>query len=849
MLLPALGLLLQTQGAPHSPPPAPADSAAPAVVATAAVRTPVIDGRDDDEAWSSAQLISGFREARPVEDGDPRLPTTGRVTYDGRHLFVFVRAFDPHPDSIIRRLARRDNDAGADWITIYVDSYHDRRTGYRFSVTPVGVKLDAVLYDDGNQDFAWDGVWDVATRIDSTGWTAEFAIPLSQLRYPTGVSTFGLLIQRYIARYTSSVTWPLLRQSRPGLASQMGELNGLAGLAPPRRAELTPYLVTRNVDVPTATGRDRRQRVTAGADLKYSVASNLTLTGTVNPDFGQVEADPSVLNLGAFETFFRERRPFFVEGTGLFREPVNCFIVNDCSTGEGLFYSRRVGRAPRLTDQYATIDPPASSAILGAAKLTGRTHQGLSIGVLDAVTERVRGGPAGDATLEPATNYAVVRSRQDWRDGESNVGLIATAVNRALDSWSQPYLRRDAYVGGVDFYHRFPGKRYQLSGQVNFSQIAGTPAVIAATQTDPVHYYQRPDAGLGYDPTRTSLAGNSAEFRFAKFGGARTNVETAIGRRSAGFEINDLGFLRRADEQNWSSWMALRWRTPKAFYQSIQWNFNLWHHWTTGGLPLEHAFNSNVHVQFNSRWWLHTGGTLGRLGRVYCDRCARGGPAVLTDPTISWWGGIEPDDRRQIQPSVWANYWRADGGRTESINLSPSLDFRAGSRLAASVGLSWTRNRDNTQWYDNVDDAAGTTHYLFAHLEQHTLSMTWRIDYTLTPNITLQVYASPFVSKGTYSDLRELAAPRAAVYDDRYQPPTLLTLSAPGGFNFKEFRSNVVFRWEYRPGSVLFLVWQQGRQDQRDLEGSRPLGGDLRDVFRLPADNAFLLKASYWINW
>ena len=810
----------------------------------------MIDGRDDDAVWASAKVIDGFRESDPIEDGEPPQRTVARITYDERHLYVFVRAYDSHPDSIVRRLVRRDTDVGADRISLYIDSYHDRRTGYRFSVSPGGAKIDGILYDDGNEDWAWDGVWDVATRVDSLGWTAEFAIPLSQLRYPAGATTFGVLIRRYIARYTANVSWPLYRPSRPGFSSQMADLTGLSGLATPRRAELTPYLVTKNADV-AGPGSGRQQQLTLGGDLKYALSSNMTLLGTVNPDFGQVEEDPSVLNLTAFETFFSERRPFFVEGTGLFREPVNCFIVNDCNTGEGLFYSRRIGRPPQLGGDYVTADTPSFTPIAGATKLTGRTAGGLSIGVLDALTERVTSQAGPDrVTLEPPTNYAVVRSRQEWREGESNVGFIGTAVNRSLDSWSDTYLRREAYVGGVDFYHRFPGKRYQLSGQVNFSDVVGTPAAIAATQTDPVHYYQRPDAGLTLDSSRTSLGGNSAELRFAKFGGEHTTFETAVGRRSAGFEINDLGYLQRADQENWSTWGAFHWRKPALFYQWMQWNVNVWHFWTTNGLPTEHAFNSNIHIGFNNRWSLHTGGTIGSLGTVFCDRCARGGPAIRNSPTISWWGGILPDMRHAFQPQLWINLWRADGGRTLSLNVNPTLDMRFSSQLEASLGLNWTHNRDNTQWYDNVTDSSGGNHYLFAHLAQQTVSLTMRVDYTITPNVTLQVYASPFVSKGTYSDLRELANPRAADYLARYQPATVPPPSSDSpGFNVKQFRSNVVFRWEYHRGSTLFLVWQQGRQDSANLEGDRPLGGNLRDVFRLPASNTLLLKASYWLNW
>jgi hypothetical protein len=821
----------------------------PPPVAARAEQPPVIDGHDADPVWREAQKITEFREFQPREDGDPRFRTEARVAYDARNFYVFVRMFDPHPDSLLHLLARRDARTASDQIKIIIDSYHDRRTGYEFAVNPAGVKRDYAIYNDNEEDDAWDAVWEAATAVDSLGWTAEFKIPLSQLRYAPGArNTFGFAVWRDIQRYNERVSWPLYRVTRPGLASQLGEIDGLEDLAGPRRLEVRPYTVAKNGSVPTAAGYGRSQDFTAGADVKYGITSNLTLNATVNPDFGQIEADPAVLNLSAFETFFQERRPFFVEGSGLFQLPVNCFIVNDCSTGEGLFYSRRIGRAPQLAGQYPTTGAPTSSAILGAAKLTGRTQQGLSLGLLDAVTQRV-GGEAG-ATLEPATNYAVLRVQQDLRQGESNVGVLATGVNRDLDTWSNTYLRREAYVGAVDFRHRFPGKRFQLSGELDVSRVAGSPEAIAATQMDAVHGFQRPDADLGFDPTRTALDGYAGEIRFAKFGGERTRFETAYGRRSAGFEINDLGYLQRADQQNWSSWASLNWTRPASIYRQLHWNFNWWQYWTTKGLPTQRAFNSNVHVQLKSNQWVHFGGTIGQLGSVFCDRCARGGPVVRSDAELSMWGGVEGDSRRVVHPMLWLNYGKSDGGRSAYLGVSPTVQVRLGSQFNTVAGINVSRNRDNTQWYGNFTDSLGATRYTFAHLDQRTLSLTWRLDYTITPDMTLQVFAQPFVSKGTYSDVRELADPRAAQYQDRYQPYADSAVAAePGGFNYKQFRSNVVFRWEYRPGSTLFLVWQQGRQDYLGAQGTRSFGGDFSDLFGLRADNTFLVKASYWINW
>ena len=766
--------------------------------------------------------------------------------YDVRHLYVFVRAYDPRPDSIVGLLAAATSSTPSDEIIVLIDSYHDRRTGYEFVVNPAGVKSDYAIYNDGDEDVAWDAVWDAATRIDSLGWTAEYRISLSQLRYSGKQNvTFGFLVWRTIHRHTETVTWPLYRPSRSGFTSQFGELNGLEGLETPARAEIIPYFLTQNVTGPPSAGYERDQEVSVGGDVKYRVASNLLLNATVNPDFGQVEADPSVLNLGAFETFFEERRPFFVEGKGLFTFPVNCVVVVDCNTGEGLFYSRRIGREPQLAETYGDDSSPTATRIIGAGKVTGRMPGGFSIGVLDAVTDDVA-GPDG-TTLEPTTNYAVVRGNQDLSGGNTSVGFIATAVNRSLDPSTEPYLHQSAYTGGVDARRRF-ASRFEVSGSFDFSRVAGSEDAIAATQQDAVHLYQRPDGDLVFDPTRTSLSGTNLEMRFAKVGGNRLRFETAYQRRTPGFEINDVGFLKQADQQAWTTWATLMFRKPNRVFRELRWNFNNWEYWSVAGLPTERAFNTNVHTRFNNRWWLHMGGTLGQLGATYCDRCARGGPAIRQDAYVAPWLGIEGDDRKSLIPSLWVNYTYGDGGRSETLSLEPTLKFNVSSRFSTSLGARWENNRNDIQYYGTFGDAAGGLHYTFAHLQQETLSLTWRLGYTFTPNTSLQIYASPFVSKGTYSNVREVGDARAEAYDERYQPygdPEVA--GSPGGFNVQEFRSNVVFRWEYRPGSTLFLVWSQGREASEDVEGARSFRGDLSNLFDQHADNTFLVKVSYWL--
>jgi len=848
-LLAAVTLVVQSpnqSARPADPPAAPKR-----VSATRAAAQPVIDGRDDDAVWRDARPITDFQEWRPSEGGRPKLPTEAKIAYDAANLYVFVRAFDSHPDSIITVLARRDYFTPTDMLWLFIDSYHDRRTGFEFGVNPSGVKLDAQIYNDGNEDFAWDAVWDVATRIDSLGWTAEFRIPLSQMAYgPQRTHSFGFTVDRDLYRYSQRVSWPLIRQSQAGFVSQFGEIADLNDLETPRRFEAAPYVVTKNVSQFEATTIGREQQFTAGADLKYRVASNLKLDATINPDFGQVEADPGVLNLTAFETFFREQRPFFVQGAGQFQFNVNCTAVNDCNTGEGLVYTRRIGREPELKGVYSDTTSPAFTTILGAGKLTGRLPGGLTIGAMDAVTGHEVG--VGGVTIAPATNYGVVRLRQDLRGGESTIGGIVTTVNRDNDSWSTPYLHSSAYVGALDFRHRFRGGRYELSGSADFSRVAGSREALALTQTGATHYYQRPDVagGVRFDSLRTSLSGDAQALQFGKVGGNHFLFQTNAERRSPGFELNDLGYLQRADQIAWSTWAGYFDRHTRKLYQRFQWNFNWWQYWTTEGLPEERAFNTNTHTTFRNTWSLHFGGTVGQLGTTYCYSCARGGPAVRQDSYLSPWLGINGDDRKAIVPYLWFNWFRGDGGRSRSFSFSPELDFKFAARVTAVVSPSFSRSTSDVQPLGPSTDTSKVTHYLFGHLEQKQFGLTARFTYPFTASMSLQVYAQPFISKGTYSNVRELSAtPRTADYDSRYQAYTDTSYTNNiGGFNFKQFRSNVVFRWEYRPGSTLFFVWSQGRRGSEGVEGTQSFSGDMNDLFDLRADNSFLVKASYWIN-
>ena len=830
---------------------APGSWAGPTTLATAAaVRAPapvVIDGRADDAIWRTAPIIAEFVQFAPVEGGPARYKTEAQVAYDDHSFYAFLRAYDPEPAKISTVLARRDVRPPTDQLKIVIDSFHDRRSGFEFAVSPGGVKRDYAVYDDTHEDGSWDGVWDVATRVDSLGWTAEFEIPLSQLRYASSTThTFGFGVWRDIERYKERVSWPAYRPSQLGFASQLGDLTGIDGIPAPRRFDVMPYVVAKSEPRPTEAGFDHHQSITGGADFKYGLTSNFTLDGTVNPDFGQVEQDPAVLNLTQFETFLQEKRPFFLEGTGVYRFPVNSNQVSDA--GEGLFYSRRIGRAPQLSYLYGDASSPTSTTILGAGKLTGRTAGGLTVGALDAVTRRETG--VSGLTIEPATNYGDLRLQQDLNHHHSGVGLILTSVNRSLDEASRDSLRRSAYVGGIDARHQFgPGNNYLLTGAVTATRIDGSPAAVTSTQIDPAHQYQRPDGALALDTTRTVLTGDAETIHFAKYGGGIVIFETSYQRISPGYEVNDLGFLNRADWQDQSTWVGLQFLRRTKVYDQLNWNFNFWQDWTSAGdLLLERAVNTNVHVQFHNNWFAHAGGTLGQLGATFSDRATRGGPALRQSSYAAPWVEVQGDQRFVLYPDVFAQVATTDEGHTNRYSLSPTLQVRLSSRMTPSLGVSYSRNHDHTQFFHNFVDLAGVTHYTFAHLDQTTVGLVFRLDYTVSPTLTLQIYANPFVSKGTYSDVREVANARAENYEARFAPYTGSLAGGPGPFDFTQFNSNTVLRWEYRPGSSLYGVWTQGRQDFEPVAGG-PWSDDLDHLFKVQPANTFLVKAVHWFDW
>jgi len=803
-----------------------------------------IDGELNDAVWQNVPPITDFRQRDPREGAAPTFPTEARIAYDSTALYVAIQAFDSDPQRIVGIRTRRDEDSPSDWVSVLVDSFHDHRSAFEFAVNPAGVKQDAYWFNDTNNDQSWDAVWDVAVSRDERGWHAEFRIPLSQLRYrPSDTSTFGLAIVRKIGRLNETVTWPLLSKSANGYVSSFGELTGMHLDRAAKRLEVVPYAVGQVKTQPAESGNPLSDATdpdaSLGVDFKYAVKPGLTLTGTVNPDFGQVEADPAVVNLSAFETFFAERRPFFVEGGGIFNFDVDC---NDGSCS-GLFYSRRIGRTPRGEPDVPDggySSSPTQTTILGAAKLTGRIGS-FSVGAMNAVTSDenaiiANGTAQTRQTIEPLTNYAVVRARREFAN-QSALGFMTTMTNRNLDAETQ-FLPSGAYTGGVDADWRL-NKKYAIRGFLAGSTVHGDPEAIDELQRNNVHSFQRPDSEtLTYDPTRTSMNGYGGSASVSKIAGERMVFSSNVGLKSPGFEINDVGFMQRADQRTMSNWMQIRYDKPsQKWLRSFRYNLNQWAGWNHDGDRLYSGINVNAHAVFRNNWGTGTGGNIN--WQPFDDRATRGGPGVYGNAQRSIWAYLSSDERPAVSLNVFT-FNSTDGLGTTLHDVSPSVSYRPSSFLKMSVGLHLNLNHDESQWVENTDDGR----YVFAQLHQQTVGFTTRLNYTVSPRLSIQLYAEPFVSAGDYSNFKQLVDGRSKSYEGRYHPTEY---TSNPDFNYRSFRTTNVLRWEYKPGSTLFVVWQQGREDSLDY-GSFNFNRDFGAMFDSPAKNVFLVKFAYWFN-
>ena len=826
---------------------------------------PQIDGYLNEDVWKQVPIATDFIQLLP-DEGEPASERSEvRVLYGEEALYIGFRAFDTDPKAIEAQLTRRDQKSFSDWVHVSIDSYNDKRTAFQFGVNPKGVKQDTYRYDDTRQDPDWDAVWDVATSVDEHGWIAEFRIPYTQLRFAhADKMTWGIQFTRNIARKKELAYWAPLSSQESGAVSKYGTLQGLEDVASRWRLEVAPYSLGRlqramgNPDNPFFKEND--PFATLGMDLKYGLTGNFTLDVTANPDFGQVEADPAQVNLTEFETFFPERRPFFVEGSNIFR-----FNIGD---RDELFHSRRIGRKPRRRpdSQGGYYDIPEVTTIQVAEKLSGKTASGWTVGLLHASTARetadivTRRGDALDEVVEPATQYSLARLQKDFRDGNSAVGVIATGVFRPEDEAEALDTHTSAITGGFDFRHRFWNDNFRFSGYALASHVTGTEDAIAQTQRAPGRYMHRPDADhLTYDPTRTSLGGLSASANFSKIGGSFWRYYAGFRTRTPEFETNDIGFMSRSDFL--VSWAGIGYNHSLPTQHLRQWDMR-WHNWrwqTYGREPGSFGTRLTVNVEFLNYWLVSTSASyiLGSLS----TSMLRGGPTFQTEDSINSTLDISSDGRKKVQLELKSNTRFQPESNSWSINVSPMLSWRPASRIQASIGTSYSISESDKQWVTRIRKSID--HYIFSRIARQTVGLTGRFDFAFTPNLSLQIYAQPFVSSGRYSKFKQVDDPKGERYSDRFNPLKTEIVGATyevdvdtdgtpelirnPDFNFKQFRSNVVLRWEYRLGSTLFVVWSQGRQ-HFDPIGEFNLGSDIGTLFDAPAENVFMIKLNYWLN-
>ena len=809
-------------------------------------RAPAIDGRLDEEPWADAPVAGAFQVRYPADGGDPAHPTDARVLYDDDALYVGIVAHDDQADAIRGVLTRRDVESEADWLMVGVDSVGDRRTSFVFAVNAAGVQRDYKIVDDRDVDEAWNAVWSSAVKVGDDGWTAELRIPLSQLRFSGDRDEWGLQITRVVARTGEESVWSPSPRTEQRTVSRYGRLVGLGALQVPRSLELRPYAAIGG-DLIDATGMELRgdlaPRWSAGVDARYALGSGLVLTAAVNPDFGQVEADPSQVNLTDAELFFPERRPFFLEGAELFAAELGGL--------ETLFYSRRIGAAPHGAPGPDAVEAsaPAETTILAAAKLSGRTAGGWTIAALDAVGAAEHAevlaadGTRSEAPLEPLANYGVARVRKSFRDETAAIGAVVTTTHRRLVDPAMSFLHDQAYTGAVEGEVAAADGAWRAVAMVAASHVAGSPEAIERTQRSSVRYFQRADAPhLALDPTRTGLDGAASHLAIEKLGGAWTG-ELRSQLFSPGFEPNDLGFLQLAD----AGFQSARVRRDVAgnggriAAYSMAASASLIHDFE----PRLHAWTAGVDgaITFRNLWEVDAGveAFVGRWDRSI----PRGRLLLRVDPSYIASAGIATDPRRAVRAALtgYLSWTPANAARTAIV--SPTVTIAPRPNLQIEVGARAAVHRDPQQFVDAPVDEDGVEHVVVGRVDQVSAAATVRVEYTWTPTLSLQLYARPYLTSGRFSRYREVTSPRAGDFADRFTPYAE-DLADPS-FDWRHLQSAVVLRWEYRPGSSLFVIWNHARESY-GADGEFRIGEELDALAAERGEHVVLLKADYWLD-
>jgi len=852
----------------------------------------VLDGRLDEAVWKTAPAATGFTQNDPQDGAPATEPTDVWLAYDDHALYVAAFCHDSDPAKIRKRLGRRDAQTDSDWFMVAVDPYFDKRSGYAFYANPAGAITDAALSNDIYDDDSWDGIWENKAVVTGQGWTIELRIPFNQIRFPKKDEyVWGVNFRRMVRRKNEQSSFNWSPKSEPANVSRFARLEGLRGISPGGRVEFMPYAVAQAQLRPAQAGNPfetgHRALGNAGFDLKVGLKSNLTLDATVNPDFGQVEVDPAVLNLSAYETYYEEKRPFFIEGASLFNNFGRGGVFLNANINwpqPTFFYSRRVGRAPQGTvteDGFARM--PDRTAILGATKLTGKLGGSWNIGFLSALTGREFAqidqlGVRLEQEVEPFSYYGALRIQKDIDEGRSGFGLIATGVARALDGGGSEtlagILNKNAFSLAADGWVSLDKKKdWVIGGWAGATRVEGSAEDILRLQNSSMHYFQRPDAThVEVDPEATSLSGWAGRLNLAKQNG-HLLVLASAGAISPGFDPNDTGFQYGAsDIINLQFLPGYQWTKPGKLFLNALVIAGWFRNYDFGGNKNWDGGLVSFQGQLRNFWQVNT--MFAYNPDTISKNQTRGGPLALIPSGWQVDLNLETDSRKAVVFAVEGTTYQRPRS-SEEWNGQISARWKPGSNFSLSIGPTIGFERNDIQWVTKIDDplmaATYGARYVFARIDQKVLGSEVRLDWTFTPKLTLQAYLQPYLAVGRYDLFKELAEPKAYAYnvygaaggpstigydgasgvytvdpDGASGPAGPFTIGNPD-FNYKSLRGTIVLRWEYRPGSLLYIVWTQNRADYAN-PGELRLGRDLGNLFAAPGDNIFLLKVSYHWN-
>jgi hypothetical protein len=827
---------------------------------------PVINGVLDEEAWNLGEWKDDFIQNAPYNGRPATQRTEFKILFDDDNLYVAIKNYDTSPDSITKRLTRRDA-ADGDLAGIIVDSFHDLRTGFLFGVSSSGVKYDLMFSDDGqNEDESWDPNWWVKTSINKEGWVAEMKIPFSQVRFDKNSGdVWGLEIARVLYRKNETDFWQHIPADSPGFIHMMGELSGLESIKPRKILDITPYGVAKMETFQNEPGnpftskeKGRKFGGNVGLDAKIGITNNMTMDLTINPDFGQVEADPSEVNLSAYETYFSERRPFFIEGNNITN--FNIGLGDGNQGNDNLFYSRRIGRRPEgypnLQNQEYT-DVPTFTTILGAAKLTGKTKNGLSLGFVEAVTDGMWSAIKDSAShstirhelVEPLTNYFLGRVQRDFNNGKTILGGIFTSTYRDLDDNLGSFMHKSASTGGIDFTHYFKDKNWSFNLNSAFSLVTGSKDAIALTQLSSARYYQRPDNDyVKFDPDRTSLLGSGGRMQVSKLNG-HLNILACIKWKTPGFEINDLGYMQQADQMLSVIWAGYNVWEPKGIYRRYNINGDIYVVNNFGGVLTDKGIEGNASMGLKNYWSVFINGNLN--GKSLSTGILRGGPMMKMPGSIQIGGGFSTDYRKKLILECFINGSKGFEKDYHSMYTQVEITYKPINFLSFHLTPSFSKSFTELQYVTTNYDGENPK-YILASIDRKTLSASLRVDFTLLPDLTLQYWGQPYIASAKYYDYKYIIDPMADRYRDRYA--TYFESTRNRDFNRQYFLSNLVIRWEYLPGSTLYVVWSQSRNGFND-SGRLDYFNNMGDLFKVDKDpfngdndkpyNVFLIKFSY----